>query len=160
MAVEPKEFWQKPTKNYNTEDTYEPEYVQEFYITNIIRRVLAHLFAEDETSGNPVRLKATAGGILKVSSLPAVLDTYEVSKQSVPAGGSVTITFTSAVSRVEIWTYGAAMQIEKSTDGTVFGGVIEIPSGSYYSFDSTTLAVRVTNTDTANAQDIQVAGWR
>lgn len=160
MAIEPREFWQKPSVNYNEEDTYEPRYVQEFYIDNLIKRVLAHLFAEDESSGNPVRLKATASGLLKVSAVPPVRDTYEAYKISVAPETIATITFSEPVILVEIWTYGAEMVIEKSTDGSVFGDQVRIPAGSYWSFESTTKAIRVTNTDLFNSQDIQVVGWR
>lgn len=160
MAVEPQEFWQIVGINLNKEDSYRPKSVKNFYVSNLVQRTLSHLYAEDETTGDPVRLKATAGGVLKVSTVPPIRDTYEVFKQTVAAGGTVTITFTEAVTLVEIWTYGATMLIEKSTDGTVFGGQVEIPAGSYWSFESTTKALRITNTDTVNAQDIQVVGWR
>ena len=79
---------------------------------------------------------------------------------SVAAGGIYTFTFTQAVKRVDIWTFGADMDVEYSPDGTIWKGPIRVPSWSYYETPMTTKAVRVTNTDAANAQDVQIAGWR
>lgn len=160
MGYTPREEWQKVLINLSDGHTVDPAFLQDYYITNLVNRAYSYLFAWDETRGLPVKLVATSSGLLKVSALPPVRDTYEVFHQTIAAGGTVTITFTEAVTLVEIWTYGADMLIEKSTDGAVFGGQVKIPAGSYWSFESTTKALRITNTDTLNAQDVQVVGWR
>jgi len=160
MAVDPKEKFQRTGINYNFEDNYDPSFVDDFYVSNIIRRTLSHLYAYDEETNKPVRLRATSSGLLLVSAIPPIRDTYEVYKKLIPAGNEDVITFNEPVYLVEIWTYEGALQIKKSTDGSVYGGIIEIPKGSYWRFESTTKSLWVYNPDASNDNLIQVVGWR
>lgn len=160
MPIEPREEYQKTGKNYNFEDEYTPQFVEEFFISNILQRVLAHLFAFDQTTDKPIRLQATSEGYLKVASVQTPLSINQSFKQSISAGASIFFFADDVSSKVEVWTYSGDLQIARSVDGTTYQDVIEIPAYSYYSFTASTKAIKVINPDTTNAHDIQIVFWR
>ena len=159
MSIKPREEYQKTGTNYNFEDNYIPEFVSEFFISNIITRALAHLFGFDDFTNKPVRLRATPDGKLKVDASLQAFSENETHKITVSAGSEITINFADISSKVEVWTYAGTLKIARSVDGSVFQDYIEIPDNSYYSFEASTKSLKVRNDGTSD-YDIQVVAWR
>jgi len=147
-----------------------PQHVRRYGVNNIFQRVFAYLIGWKE-SNEPVKLRATEGGLLKVASYPRLAEEYEVNPTT-GTEGYVTIDgaevkteeFSDVVNTLDIFTADNDLYVELSTDGSVFGKKILLRGSlnEVLSIDFSVKAVRLRNVVTdgsANAK-YQVVGFR
>lgn len=95
-----------------------PSQVREYFVSNIVRRTLAHLQAL--SSDGPVRLRATAAGYLKVSTYGSAIEddeTFNYTSQDT----AVEQSFSQTVQRVEIFLRSGDAKIKFKTEGGSYG---------------------------------------
>lgn len=95
-----------------------PSQVREYFVSNIVRRTLAHLQAL--SSDGPVRLKATPAGYLKVSTYGSAIEddeTFTYTSQT----AAVEQSFSQTVQRVEIYLTTGTARIKFKTEDGAYG---------------------------------------
>jgi len=146
-----------------------PSQIRRWFVDNVFRRGLAYLVGYTGTKA--LILKCTSGGILKVATVGAGLETYERNPTSgvdgwitISAAEVKTETFTETCNSLTIWTKGYECYLEISKDGVVWGPKILIRGdlNEVFSQDIVTKAVRLSNVVTDGTQNAsyQVVGWR
>jgi len=156
MAIDVKEEKQKLKINLNIEEDFIPEYVRDFYTSNIIQRALSHLYGWDYDQKKPVKLKALSNGILVVAQSGSGFTNNETHSGTV-TDSSIIIEFTRAVNRVDIWNGSEALTIERDSGDGVFQDSIKVYANQFYSFDAVTKRLRLVSTSTGT--DYQIVGW-
>lgn len=146
-----------------------PSQVRRFYTDNVLEPRLAYLVGFTDTR-KAVMLRATATGLLKVSSFPPVFSRYYVNPTSNVVGfntisGTAIITeaFPETVTRVDIYSKDADIYVELSNDGVVWGPKILVQGSlnQVMSIDFEAKAVRFSNvvTDGTANGSYQVVGY-
>jgi len=158
MALEIKEEWQKYLVNFSNEQDFDKPYIRQFFINNIIQRVLSLLYAIDKDTGEPVKLKCLPDGSLMVAQTVSGLTNNETFTGT--SGDTETeIEFTQIVSRVDIWVWDNDMKIARSYDGLTYQDWITLKADSFYSFDAGTKKIKVVNATAGLNANYQIVGW-
>ncbi|MEM1558218.1 MAG: hypothetical protein QXG12_06470 [Thermoproteota archaeon] len=158
--VKVEEKIQKLLEQLNTGAEFSPSYVDEFFTSNIVKRVLAYLMAWDYLNNQAVKLQATPDGILRVSALPAFFTVNECFQGTAPDEYGIPIEFSAIVHHVDIWVYNHDIVLQRSVDGMLWYGEIILSSDSYYGFDAVTKYIRLKNAESGLAGSYQIVGWR
>ncbi|RKZ29250.1 hypothetical protein DRQ29_00330 [bacterium] len=167
MSVEKKEQKIKAMGLFPEELQLEPEFVRELSLNNKFQRTLPLLTGW--TGNRQVLLRATTGGLLKVSTVTEIYERYEVNPSS-GTGGYITVlggetkieTFSEVMSKVDIACKDNSIYIELSNDGVTYGGKIQLDAGDVFSEQISVKAVRITNVTTDGTADgkYQVIGYK
>jgi len=145
----------------------EPETVRFLWLNNKFQRTLPLLTAW--TGNKQVLLRATEGGLLKVSAYTGVFESYEVNPSTgvdgyVTVSGTETKTeeFSEVMSKVDVCCKDNSIFIELSKDGTTFGGKIQLDAGDVFSEQISVKAIRISNVVTDGTADgsYQVIGYK
>ena len=122
-----------------------PSQIPAFYTTNIIQRALAHLVAYTEDD-DPIRVRATEEGLLKVSAYPAVYEDYDVFEGTAMDDYDPTTTyeFDKSYNRFDIFLEGGDVFISFKKANDVWGKDIPLPEG-YHSIDFSGKGIKIKN---------------
>ena len=138
MPVEEVEQKIKTMGLFPSELELEPATVRELSINNKFQRTLPLLSAW--TGHRQVLVRATEGGLLKVTAYTGVFERYEVNPTSgvsgyVTVSGTETKTeeFSEVMSKVDIVCKDNSIYVELSVDGTTFGSKIQLDAGDVFS---------------------------
>jgi len=158
MAITPREEHQQIRELHFIENLkFLPQYVENFYVNNIIQRSLAHLVG---WTGKRARmLICTSAGILKVAPTGAGFE--HVTDHRVTGADSYQYLDWTAnpVSRIDIWVYDADAVIGHRNSLGVYEGEIELEAGSFYSMDVVAYGLRYKNKTAGQNTRLQVVGW-
>lgn len=158
--VKVEEKIQKVIEQLNSGANFSPEFVREFFISNILSRAFAYLFGWDYLSGEPVKLQATPDGILRVSTFPSYYTINETFSGNAPDTYGTPIAFGDDVQHVDIWIEDNAAIFQRSLNGTLWYSEIKLFANSYYCFDATTRYIRIKNAVSGAVAKYQIVGWR
>jgi len=153
------EVWQNLLENYFREDvSFDPEFVDRFFVSNRVQRTLAHLVGQADTEA--VRVRATAAGELIVAPTGTGYEHNESIAKFTVADAYAEKTFAQVVSRLDVttWTYGIIIK-RRPTASAGYEGEIEIPANTMYSFDCSTQAISVKNATAGSNASCQIVGW-
>lgn len=87
--ITPEEKWQKIEKNLNSVEKFDPQFVSEFYINNLVQHSYSHIHAYKDTEERQISLEADVHNALKVNDLAgSIVDHvyYENVHWSFPTG--------------------------------------------------------------------------
>lgn len=167
MPVEEKEQKIKAYGLFPTELKLEPESIRELSLNNKFQRTLPLLSAW--TGNKQVLLRATEGGLLKVTAYTGIFEKYEVNPTS-GVNGYVTVSgtetkveeFSEVMSKVDVCCKDNSIFIELSSDGITFGAKIQLDAGDVFSEQISVKAIRITNvvTDGTANGSYQVIGYK
>jgi len=167
MAIEEKEQKIKAFGLFPEELQLEPEYVRELSLNNKFQRTLPLLSAW--TGSKQVLLRATEGGLLKVTAYTGIFEKYEVNPTSgvegyVTVSGSETKIeeFSEVMSKIDVCCKDNSIFIELSADGTTYGAKIQLDAGDVFSENISVKTIRITNvvTDGTANGSYQVIGYK
>jgi len=153
------EVWQNLIENYFKEDvSLDPEFVERFFVSNIVQRSLAHVVGK--TDSGAVRIRATSAGELKVAPSGTGYEHNQTIAKFTVADAYAEKIFSQVVSRVDIttWSFGIIIK-RKPIAGAGYEGEIEIPANTMYSFDCSTIYVSVKNATPGSNASCQIVGW-
>ena len=102
MPIDVVEERQKFKINLNTPEDLIPEYVRNFFVSNIVNRVIAYLYGWDYDQEKPVKLKTLSDGSLVVAVSGSAY-TNNITKSGVVYDSEVVEEFDHIVSRIDIW---------------------------------------------------------
>ena len=145
----------------------EPETVRFLSLNNKFQRTLPLLTAW--TGNKQVLLRATSGGLLKVSAYTGVFESYEVNPSSgvdgyvtVPGTETKTEEFSEVMTKIDIVCKNNSIYLELSSDGITFGDKIQLEPGEIFSETISTKVVRISNVVTDGTADgsYQVIGYK
>jgi len=166
MPVEEIEQKIKTTGLFPIELDLEPDYVRLLTLNNKFQRTLPLLSAW--TGSQQVLLRATSGGLLKVSSVPTVFESYE-RNPTTDTDGYITIsgsttkteTFSQVMYKIDIVCKDNPIYIQISSDGSTWGDKIQLDAGDVFSENISCKAVKLTNvtTDGSANGSYQVVGY-
>tara|TARA_Y100000310_G_C20273039_1_gene618945 strand:- start:83 stop:595 length:513 start_codon:yes stop_codon:yes gene_type:complete len=170
MSIDVKEVYQKIRQNLLTDLEQDPETVQNWFTSNVVNRSLSYLSAFKDT-GEAVIIRATSGGLIKVSAYPPIFETVERNPTSnadgwiaLSSATAKTETFTSLCDRVDIYGKDFEIYYQLSVDGTNFQDKILLRGdiNQAASLDFSCKAVKFVNADTGGSEDasFQVIGYR
>jgi hypothetical protein len=150
---------QEVVEQLNAGIELEPKYAQKFFISNILSRVFSYLLAWDYSKNEPVKLSATADGMLKVSAM-AVVNThnYTFTGQASDEYGAA-LDFGRIVNTVDVFVFNNDAIIKRSVDGTTYDSEIKVPAGGMYSFDCSTKSILIKNATAGATATYQIVGW-
>lgn len=156
MAFDVKEEKQKLKINLNTPEDFIPEYVRNFFISNILNRCFAYLYAWDYDQKRPVKLKTLSNGSLVVASSGSGFTNNETYTGTV-TDTELVIGFTRAVNRIDIWNGSENLTIQRDSGDGTWQDSITIFANQFYSFDAVTKRLKLVST--ATGTDYQIVGW-
>lgn len=170
MTIQLKKVYQKIRENLLTELDQIPETIQNWYSSNEVLRSLSYLIGFKD-SNEAVVIRATSGGLIKVSSYPPIFETAERNPSSdadgwvaLSSATAKTETFTELCERVDIYGKDFELYYQLSTDGSTFQDKILLRSdiNQAVSLDFSVKAVKFVNADTGGSADasFQVIGYR
>lgn len=158
MLVRVEEIHQKLDEQLSADVNLDPKYVQQFFTSNLVQRVLAYLFGWNYLTREPQKVSVTSDGSLRVAVTATALEHYSVHKGT--AGDEWTlILFPYVVARVDVWIKDAGAVIDHTLDGELWDGEIDLDINSFYSFDCKTKAIRVKNKVSGQNAYYQIVGW-
>ena len=167
MAVEEQEQKINALGLFPSELQLEPETVRFLTLNNKFQRTLPLLTAW--TGNKQVLLRATSGGLLKVTATTEIYESYEVNPTS-GTGGYITVTggetkietFSEVMSKIDIACKDNSIYIELSHDGVTYGGKIQLDAGDVFSEQISVKSVRIINvvTDGSANGSYQVIGYK
>lgn len=153
------EQWQEIISNTLKEIlSLTPEYVQNYFVSNILQRTLAHQVGQTDLGA--VLLKATNAGAL-ITAPVGTGYTHNETIAKFTCGDTYTEkSFSQVVSRIDIitWDYGIIFK-RKPTADSVYEGEVEIPKDTWYSFDCCSLYISIKNAVAGSNAACQVVGW-
>jgi len=145
----------------------EPETVRFLTLNNKFQRTLPLLTGW--TGTKQVLLRATTGGLLKVSAYTGVYEKYEVNPTSNVEGyntisGTTSIVeeFSDVMTKIVVCCKDNPIYIELSVDGLTYGAKIRLDAGDVYSETISTKSVKLTNvtTDGTANGSYQLIGYK
>jgi len=158
MPIEVNEQWQKFLASFTNEDDFDPAYVRQYFVNNVIQRVLSLLYACDKDSGEAVKLRCLSDGSLIVATAATGLTTNQVFEGN--AGDEERILeFGKAASRIDVWVYDYDLKICRSSDGLTYQDWWLLKADSFYSFDASTKAIKIVNAVSGQTAGYQIIGW-
>ncbi len=140
------------------EQNQDPKYVRNFFLSNLFKRSFSYLVGR--SSIGSLLLQCTAAGILKTADTGTGFEDNECFRGTATDAAVAVGPFAAAVSRLDIWIENNGLTIERSKDGLVYQPFIELEQDSFYSFDASTLDIKVKNTDAGSDAVYQIVGWR
>jgi len=154
-----KEVWQNLIENYFKEDVkLDPEFVERFFVSNLVQRTLAHLVGQSDTAA--VRIRATSAGELKVAPSGTGLEHNQVIAKWTCSDGGDEKTFNQVVSRVDVTTWDFPILLKrKPTALAGYEGEFEIPANTFLSFECSTIYISVKNATPGSNAKCQLNGW-
>jgi len=158
-SAEKVEIWQKlKDKNFLESLELSPEYVENFFVSNLVQRAICHLVGQGDLRAVPIR--ATAAGELKVAPSGTGYEHNESIAKFTVADAYAEKTFAQVVSRVDIttWSFGIIIK-RKPIISAGYEGEIEIPANTMYSFDCSTIQISVKNATPGSNASCQLVGW-
>jgi len=153
------ELWQNLKEKYFKEDIeLSPEFVEEFFVSNMVQRTLAHVVGQSDQAA--VRIRATAAGELKVAPSGTGYEHNETIAKFTVADAYAEKTLSRVCSRIDIttWNYGIIIKRQPTT-AAGYEGEIEIPANTMYSFDCSTIYISVKNATPGSNASCQIVGW-
>ena len=158
MPINVTEEWQKVLLNLSEPNTFDPPYLRQYFVNNIVQRVLSVLFAIDKDTGEIRKLKCMPDGSLLVSSTAIGFSNNRTFSGT--AGDTETeLDFDTNVARIDIWVYDYDMKIARSSDGITYQDWITIKANTFYSFDASTRKLKVINATAGQNANYQIVGW-
>jgi hypothetical protein len=137
----PEEFFQKIRDlNLHEDLKFDPETVNQWFISNIFMRAFAHLVGFDGVK--ELRLKCDSAGRLLISVAQSAFQHYKVYTYTA-IGALVTEVFPQVVNHIYINTTAGSGKVEFSLDGVVYGDDIYIPSGAAMGFDIQAASMKI-----------------
>ena len=136
---------------------FDPRYVPWFYINNVLQRVLARTYGQGPFG--PVPIRCNADGSLYVAGLGGGYTRNENKTGNAPDAYAAAIAFSSAMGRVDIFTFDNKMLFKRTRDGVTWDDEIELFKDSFYSIDCTTLQLNVKNYTPGLVARYQISGW-
>jgi len=158
MAITPREEHQQIRELHFIENLkFLPQYVENFFVSNIVIRSLAHLVGWTGTHAK--MLLCTSAGILKVAPTGAGFE--HVTDHRVTGADTYNYLDWSAnpVSRIDIWISNADAVIGIKNSLGVYEGEIELEAGTFYSIDVVAYGFRYKNKTAGQNTSLQIAGW-
>jgi hypothetical protein len=150
---------QEVVEQLNSGANLEPIFVRKFFISNILSRVFSYLFAWNYDKNEPVKLSATADGMLKVSAT-AVVNTHNYTFTGEASDDYETaLDFERIVNTVDVFIFDNDAIIKRSVDGTIYDSEIKVPAGGMYSFDCNTKSILIKNATEGATAKYQIVGW-
>jgi len=156
--INAKEVCQQVKDIYELEDLeLEPKNTHQLFVGGVVNRVMAWLCGwVDKT---PVRLQATAGGILKVATTGVGFQHNDSWADTAADDYGAAKTFDQIVSRIDVFLFDNAAYIKRSLDGVTFEDEMELPGGCAYSFDCTTTSINIRNKTAGSNARFLIVGW-
>ena len=154
------ELWQNLISQVFGEDIeFDPEDVERFFVNNLVQRTLAHLVGQGRDKG--IRIRATEAGALVVASTGTAIEDNETVTATIVAAAVEEEELSQVCSVVDITIWDFDVLLRRSPDGVRWGGWIERPADSDYSFDASCLKFEIKNKDTDGSHDAryQIVGW-
>ena len=134
-----------------------PEYVDNFYVNNLIQRTLAHLVGQGREKTIPIL--ATEAGALKVAEAGGGTSRYETLPKAAISDTVAKKEFTRVCSRVDVTTWDFDVKLNLSDDGVWFGDDIVVNAGVFYSIDQSVKAVKYKNGTAGSNATLQLVGF-
>jgi len=158
MAITPREEQQQIRELHFIENLkFLPQYVENFFVSNIVQRALSHLVGWTGTHSR--MLICTSGGILKVAPTGAGFEHLTDHKVTGSDSYKYINWDTNPVSRIDIWVKNADAVIGIKNNVGVYEGEIELEAGSFYSMDVTAFGFRYKNKNAGQNTFLQIVGW-
>ena len=158
MAITPEEEHQKVDELGFLENLkFLPGYISNFFVSNIVRRTLAHLVGWTGTKA--VMLVSTIGGVLKVAPIGGGYEHSEVHTTNVIHNIYYDLDFANECSRWDIWVYENPILFKRKNAEDLWEGETELEANSFYSFDCFGKSIEVKNVTADQVVHCQVAGW-
>ena len=158
MAITPREERQQIRELHFIENLkFLPQYVENFFVNNIVQRSLAHLVG---WTGKRARmLICTSAGILKVAPTGAGFE--HVTDHRVTGEDAYRYINWDAnpVSRIDIWTKDNDAVVGIKNALGVYEGEIELDANSFYSLDVVAYGFRYKNKTPGSNTKLQIVGW-
>ena len=158
MPIDVKEEWQKLLLNFSNEEDFDPDWVRQYFINNIVQRTLSLLFATDKDTGEIKKLKCLSDGSLVVATATSGL-TNNKTFTGTSSDSETELDFGLTVLRIDIWVYDNDLKISRSRDGLTFQDWITLKADSFYSFDASTIKIKVVNAQAGMNAGYQIVGW-
>jgi len=158
MAITPREEQQQIRELHFIENLkFLPQYVENFFVSNIVQRALSHLVGWTGTHSK--MLICTSAGILKVAPTGAGFE-HVVDHHVTGADTWQYINWdTNPVSRIDIWISNADAVIGIKNSVGVYEGAIELEAGTFYSIDVVAYGFRYKNKTAGQNTSLQIVGW-
>ena len=154
--ITPEERIQKVNEFLLEDLDFEPERVRSFFISNIFRRVFAHLVGW--TGKNALMVRCTAAGELKTAPTTTGIEYNDTKAGDAPDTYGAMITFDQVASRLDVFIFDNPALFKRSLDGETYQDEIEVPVG-FYSVDAVTVGFAIQNKTAASVARYQVVGW-
>jgi len=158
MAITPREEQQQIRELHFIENLkFLPQYVENFFVNNIVQRSLAHLVG---WTGKRARmLICTSAGILKVAPIGTGFEHAEVHSANAVYNNYHDLAFANECSRWDIWVYENPIMIKQKNAIGVWEGETELPADSFFSFDCYAQSIEVKNVTSGDLVHCQVRGY-
>jgi hypothetical protein len=156
--IESKEVCQQ-VKDINQLEDLElvPRDTHELYLGGVVNRVMAWLCGWCDKK--PVRLQATAGGILKVTTTGVGYEYNDTWAATAADAYGAAKTFDQVASRVDVFLFDNPAIIKRSRDGTTYQDEVELIAPGVYCYDATTVSINIKNKTAGSNARFQIVGW-
>lgn len=159
MPVRVEESAQRLKEQLNASLELEPEFVREFFIDNIVKRVVAYLMGWNYATGEPTKLSLNPDGSLRVSITAAPSSVNETFTGEGTDEWALIFSILGLAQVVDIWVDGAPLLFQRSVDGATWQDAFEVKANSFYSFQASTKAMRVKNASEGQSGTYQIVIW-
>jgi hypothetical protein len=150
---------QEVVEQLNSGANLEPTFVKKFFISNILSRAFSYLFGWNYDKNEPVKLSATADGLLRVSAT-AVVNTHNYTFTGQASNDyEIALDFGRIVNSVDIFIFDNDAVIKRSSDGVTYDSEIRILGDTVYSFDCSTKSILIKNATPGATASYQIVGW-
>ena len=152
------EVWQNLISQVFLEDIgFDPQYVERFFVNNLVTRTLAHLVGQGRNKG--IQVRATEGGALIVAPTATAIEDNEVFTHTFVNDDPKIETFDHVVARVDMTIWTNPVLFRHSPDGTRWGAWIEVNADCAYSFDCNVKKIEIKNKTAGSNARYQIVGW-
>lgn len=128
------EVWQNLKERLFHEDVdCDPSTQRRFFISNIIRRTLAHVVGKGPNGS--VQIEATSAGELKVAAILAAIETYDYTAQTASGDLPFSVVFPTIISSIDLIVEDQDALVRFSIDGTVWQAWFLLKVGEEFSRD-------------------------
>lgn len=136
---------------------FDPENPERYYVTNVVRRTLAHLVGRSPTGD--VVLKCNAAGELVVATGGSFISGNDVKLGNAPDAYGAALVFDVIVSRTDIFVSNNPVVVKRSIDGVFFYDEFFVPADSMYSIDANTHSIMIKNFSAGDIGTYSIVGW-
>jgi hypothetical protein len=158
-GVTPEEIHQEVVEQLNEGISLDPQYIQKFFVSNILSRIMAYLFGWDYIANRPVKLQCSSDGLLKVQATAGVNEHNITFSGNAPDTYGTPLDFGRIVRTVDvaISNYDAVMC--RSLDNVVYDDEFTVFKDMIYSFDCNTRYIKIKNRTAGSVAVYQIVGW-